>query len=325
MNNKRVRLILIGAIALVLVGLFAGVQQGVLACGDKLNIHLVRTIDIIPQGVTVDISVAIDGGGNTYVVDGTAENPRILKYDKHGRFLLEWGSRGSGPGQFEFWPQNPEDGPNAGFMAVDSQGYVYVSDAYNFRVQKFDSQGHFIMQFGEPGTGDGQFDPPTAGPIYVDKQDHIWVSTLPRVQKFDSQGNFLASYGSAGAGPGQFMGAGLGAIDSHGNMYITDLFNARVQKLDANGQFLMEWGSPGEGEGQFFMPVGIVLDKSDRLYVTDNTNRVQVFTTNGRYLGQWSEPGHGYPPFTPLSGIAIDRKGDIYIEDIAVYVFRISP
>jgi tripartite motif-containing protein 71 len=325
MNTKRAGLIFILAITLVLVGLFARAQQSVLACGDKLIVHLVRTIDIIPQGVTTSISLAVDGKGNSYVVDGSAENPRVLKYDKHGRFLLEWGGRGSGPGQFEFWPQNPEDGPNAGFVAVDSQGYVYVSDAYNFRVQKFDSHGGFIMQFGEPGPGDGQFDPPTAGPIYVDKQDNIWVSTFPRVQKFDSQGNFMASYGSAGTGDGQFQGAGLGAIDSHGNMYIVDLFNARVQKLDANGQFLKAWGSPGTGEGQFFMPVGIVLDNSGRLYVTDNTNRVQVFTTNGRYLGQWSEPGHGYPPFIPLSGIAIDRKGDIYVDDIAIYVFRISP
>ena len=325
MNIKRVGLIFILSITLVLAGLFARDQQDVLARGDKLIVHLVRTIDFIPQGVTFSFSLAVDGKGNSYIVDNSAENPRVLKYDKQGRFLLEWGGRGSGEGQFEFWPQNPEDGPNAGFVAVDSRGYVYVSDAYNFRVQKFDSHGDFIMQFGEPGTGDGQFDPPNSGPIYVDKQDNIWVSTFPRVQKFDSQGNFLASYGSEGTGPGQFTGAGLGAIDSHGNMYITDLFNARVQKLDANGKFLKEWGTPGTGEGQFFMPVGIVLDNSGRLYVTDNTNRIQVFTTNGRYLGQWSEPGHGYPPFIPLSGIAIDRKGDIYVDDIAIYVFRIRP
>ncbi len=116
---------------------------------------------------------------------------------------------------------------------MDSLGYVYVSDAFNFRVQKFDSYGNFVLQFGEQGSGDGQFEGP--GPLYVDKQDHVWVSTFPRVQKFDSQGHFLASYGSAGSGPGQFTGAAMGTIDSQGNMYIADLLNARVQKLDANG------------------------------------------------------------------------------------------
>ncbi len=320
MNRKITVLVIIG---IIMLALFIGAQYTVQAVIDKPIVRLVRSINFSPQGVILPVSLAVDKDLNTYVIDGTAENPRVLKYDKQGRFLLEWGSRGSGPGQFEFWPANPDE-PNAGFIAVDSQGLVYVSDSYNYRVQKFDPQGHFLMQFGELGTEEWQF-VGGPGPIYIDKQDNVWVSTFPRVQKFDTQGNFLASYGTAGSGPGQFNGAGLGAIDSFGNMYIADLLNTRVQKLDASGNFLMAWGTSGTENGQFFMPVAIVLDDAGRLYIADMTDRIQVFNTDGQYLGQWTEPGMGYPPFSPLSGLAIDRKGDIYVTDIAIYVFRTRP
>src|SRR3972149_6105070 len=196
------KLTILGMIGTVLLALFASVQNGVQAVSDNPIVPLVRAIDTSPQGVTFQVSLAVDGDRNTYVIDGTADNPRVLKYDKQGRFVLAWGGKGSGPGQFEFWPPQPGAGPNAGFIAVDSQGYVYVSDAYNFRVQKFDPQGHFVKQFGEEGSGEGQFEG-GPGPVYVDKQDHVWVSTFPRVQKFDTQGNFLASYGSAGTGNGE--------------------------------------------------------------------------------------------------------------------------
>ena len=147
-------------------------------------VEFVRKIDMSAQQIQNPFSLAVDGAGNVYITD-SSDTPRVLKYDKEGNFVLAWGSRGSGEGQFEFTPANPEDGPDAGFVAVDSQGNVYVSDAYNFRVQKFDTDGKFLMQFGSVGTGEGQFEG-GPGPIYVDGQGNIYVSTFPRVQKFDA-------------------------------------------------------------------------------------------------------------------------------------------
>jgi tripartite motif-containing protein 71 len=311
-----------GLLAILLLSVSGGVQAG----SAMPSVHLRLAIETSLQGVTSQDSLAVDTHQNIYVID--QNGPRVLKYNKQGRFVQAWGSKGSGPGQFEFLPSTPDAGPSAGFIAVDSHGNVFVSDAYNFRVQKFDPNGRFLMQFGEVGEGPGQFEPPTVGPIFIDKHDNIWISTFPRVQMFDAKGCFLASYGSAGSGDGQFMGASMGALDHQGNMYIADLFNARVQKLDASGNFVKAWGVPGTEPGQFINPVGIVLDEEGRLYVTDNTNRIQVFTTDGEYLGQWSEPGKGYPPFGfGISGLAIDRKGDIYVADwptSAIYVFRMK-
>ena len=324
MNINKYIVTILGAAVLAVS---SGMSQSVLAEKPKPIAELVRVIDTSHQGFTSVTSVAIDAEQNVYVTDNS-EAQRVLKYDKRGRFVRSWGGPGSGPGQFIFIPPNPDAGPTAGFLALDSKGYVFVSDAYNSRVQKFDSDGHFIMQFGASGDANGQFDLPCAGPIYIDKHDNIWVSTFPRVQKFDRQGHFLASYGSAGSANGQFMGAALGAVDKKGNQFIADLFNARVQKLDANGHFLKSWGTPGTGDGQFFMPVGIVLDDQSRLFVADNSNRIQIFNTDGQYVGQWDAPGKGYPAFGAIAGIAGDRQGNIYVADsehAAIYVFRVRP
>jgi streptogramin lyase len=60
-------------------------------------------------------SITLDGDGNIFI--GTL-NHLIRKYDSNWSLLAEWGGEGSGPGQFT----------NPGGIAVDDQGYVYVSD-----------------------------------------------------------------------------------------------------------------------------------------------------------------------------------------------------
>jgi tripartite motif-containing protein 71 len=286
-------------------------------------VEFVRKIDISAQHIAIPTSLAVDRQGNIYVVD--APSPRILKYDPQGTFVLQWGSKGSGDGQFEFVPDDPNAGPLAGFIAVDAQGNVYVSDSYNHRVQKFDPNGKFLAKWGSKGADEGQL--AEIGPMSVDREANIYVSQFDRIQKFDPDGEFLASYGSGGAGDGQFTGAAFnGAVDSQGNFYVADLLNARVQKFDSNWKFLMKWGTEGAGDGQFAAPVAIVVDSQNRVYVADNSARIQVFDTNGKFLGQCNDPGNGDPPFAEeISGLALDTQGNIYVangDGKSIYVFH---
>jgi DNA-binding beta-propeller fold protein YncE len=88
--------------------------------------------------------------------------------------FFHWGSKGSGDGQF---------GDPTG-KAIDSQGNVHIADYTYNRIQKFDSEGLFLMQWGSPGRGDGQFNLPWG--IALDGKGNIFVSEYAnaRVQKF---------------------------------------------------------------------------------------------------------------------------------------------
>jgi tripartite motif-containing protein 71 len=73
-----------------------------------------------------------------------------------------------------------------------------VNDLKNPRIQKFDSNGHFIKQWGFAGIGEGQFTLPLEH-LMVDALGNIWMvdgNGNPRVQKFDGNGNFIAGVGS---------------------------------------------------------------------------------------------------------------------------------
>jgi len=76
--------------------------------------------------------------GDIFVSEGHgAGNNRVLKFDKAGKFLKEWGKLGTGPGEF--------DQPHA--LAFDSKGRLFVGDRNNNRVQVFDQEGKFIEEF----------------------------------------------------------------------------------------------------------------------------------------------------------------------------------
>ena len=89
-------------------------------------------------------------------------------------YLTQWGSSGTGNGQF-----NQPYG-----VATDAAGDVYVADAGNNRIQKFTGTGTYITQWGSGGSGDGQFDYPKG--VATDAAGNIYVSDTGnnRIQKF---------------------------------------------------------------------------------------------------------------------------------------------
>ena len=81
--------------------------------------------------------VAIDPrNGDFYVSDGYG-NARVHKYTPDGRLLFSWGESGTDPGQFNI----------AHNIATDRDGWVYVADRENHRVQVFDGDGRYETQW----------------------------------------------------------------------------------------------------------------------------------------------------------------------------------
>jgi DNA-binding beta-propeller fold protein YncE len=75
---------------------------------------------------------ALSPRGDLYVSDGYG-NARIHKYTPDGKLLMSWGEPGTDPGQFNV-PHN---------ICCDPDGWVYVADRENHRVQVFDGNGKF--------------------------------------------------------------------------------------------------------------------------------------------------------------------------------------
>ncbi|HUE84520.1 MAG TPA: peptidyl-alpha-hydroxyglycine alpha-amidating lyase family protein [Vicinamibacterales bacterium] len=106
---------------------------------------------------TTDVAFAPDG--HVLIADGY-RNARILEYSPDGRKIREWGSAGTGPGQFRL--------PHSIQVAAD--GIVYVADRENGRIQRFDRTGRFLGEWSQYGK---TFGLTLAG-------DAIWLSTIPR-------------------------------------------------------------------------------------------------------------------------------------------------
>ncbi len=275
-------------------------------------IEYVRTVVAMKnQEQTSTGPMAFDAQGNIYLGDDLKAT--ISKYDSQGKFVLAWGSYGSANGQFAFTVPSGQP-PNSGYLAIDSHGNVYVSDTHNSRIQKFDGNGHFLLSWGQPGSGDGEFNVTTG--IAIDRADNVYVGDQGnyRIQKFDSNGKFLTKRGSQGQGNGQFTTPNVLAMDSQGNLYVGDALGHHVQKFDSNGRFITKWGSEGAGDGQFGIVDGLVVDQQGQVWVSDESSRFQVFNPDGKFVGQWVFPvtADGRKPYVFVR--AVDAQGQVYIE-----------
>ena len=214
----------------------------------------------------------------------------------------QWGSLGSGEGQF-YSPTG---------IARDSSGDIYIADSNNHRIQKFSPDGAFILEWGSQGTAEGQFE--SLWGLATDTSDNIYVTnsgTMPRVEKFSSDGTFITQWGSYGTDKGQFLWPTGITIDQSGDVIVADHDSDRLQKFTYDGMFVDSWGTPGFGNGQFNKPCGVAADTSGNIYVVDSYNqRVQEFSPDGVYIAQWGtrnrESAH---PGT----ISVDLSGNIFV------------
>ena len=156
--------------------------------------------------------VAVAANGDFFVADGYG-NSRVVKFDKDGKFLLTWGKKGNGEGQFNL--------PHA--VRIDSKGLVYVGDRENDRVQVFDQQGNFIRQFG----GFAPFG------LFITPDDRLFAADgrANQVHRLTLEGKVLETWGKRGPEPGNFFLPHGIAVGADGAVYVTEIDGKRVQKF----------------------------------------------------------------------------------------------
>ena len=232
------------------------------------------------------------------LVVGISQNSYALgNYD----FISSWGSFGIfDEGEFSH-PQ---------YVAVDSEGNVYVTDLGNKRVQKFSSTGDFQTMWGSSGKLPGEFHYPSG--IAVD-DNYVFVADrdLNRIQKFDHDGNFISEWGTKGIYEGQFQFPN-GIVVSNNFVYVVDTGNQRIQKFTTDGEFVSSFGSSGVGKGQFLTAIGIDADSQGNIYVTDRGNgKIEKFDSDGNHIKSLNYYGTNLV-FTP-EGIVIDPNDEIFV------------
>jgi DNA-binding beta-propeller fold protein YncE len=186
--------------------------------------------------------VAVDQrNADLYVSDGYS-NARVHKYSPDGRHLLSWGESGTDEGQFSV--------PHG--IATDRDGWVYVADRENQRIQIFDSNGSFEAQWG--------LNLSRPGCVHIDHGSGTMLAYVgeffggfstnstgmrlgPRVSILDSEGKVLARLGDQTFGDeaGRFYSPHAIAVDSRGDIYL-----AEVPRTESYGGLIPPLTDPAE-------------------------------------------------------------------------------
>jgi streptogramin lyase len=140
-----------------------------------------------------DVAQAPDG--SFFVADGHWNN-RIVKFDKDGRYVMEWGKKGSGQGDLNV--------PHT--IVIDRRGRVLVGDRSNERIQIFNQDGEYLDEWDQFGRPSGMF---------IDLNDVLYVADYEKLRR--------VTYGSAEDGTitGFIEGSepeGI-VVDAEGNVY----------------------------------------------------------------------------------------------------------
>ena len=168
--------------------------------------------------------IVVDSNGNIYVAD-TGKH-RIVKFDKNGKKLMAWGSKGDKDGQF-----NEPIG-----LALDQPGNLYVADRLNFRIQVFSPDGQFLRQWKVKGWSPEQID--MEPHLALDQAHGLIYASDGRGKKvycYKLDGTLVTTLETNTTGAPLFNVPIGVAVDKDGNLYVVDAGAAKILKI--KGQF----------------------------------------------------------------------------------------
>jgi uncharacterized protein (TIGR03663 family) len=255
--------------------------------------------------------LAIGPDGSLYVAD--SNNARVVKYDSQGSFVTQWGSR-TPDGQT---PPAPGTFNEPWGIAVDGAGNVFVADTWNHRVQKFDREGKFLLEWGTAGQaseGKDRLWGPRGIAVSPDGGVYLTDTGNKRVLAFSQDGKFLAEFGTQGEGR---LDEPVGiAVGSDGRVYVADTWNRRVAVFTGAGQFLTSWPVQGWASDSIEDKPYLALDAQGRVYLSDPEGyRVIALSPEGKPLVVFGQYGPEENAFGLPIGVGADPAGVIWVAD----------
>ncbi len=230
---------------------------------------------------------------------------------------------------------SPEDGQvldviggdilwSAGDVDVAADGTIYVTDWGNNAVYAFAPDGTLLTQWGEEGTGDGQFG--SVSPDYVaacpDGRIYVADSNVDeneegydRIQVFDTDGNYLDQW-NIDVIDEYFSVAGM-ECGTDGYIYLSGFLGGYILVLDTDGTVVAELGEDSLDNASLGP---LALGPDGNIYVGTWDGWIGVLDPEGNLLGQWGSEGTGkgvMPPgqFYIPDGITVDAEGYVYVAD----------
>lgn len=263
--------------------------------------------------------MAMAPDGTIYVAD--SRNHRIEHFSMDGTLLHTWGAYAN------ILDDNAPEGTfnEPWGVAVAPDGTVYVTDTWNYRIQKFTADGKFLGMwgyFGQDGSGNALYGPRG---IVINQDGKVFVTDTgnKRVVVYDLDGNYLTEFGGLGSELGQFDEPVGIAIAPDGKIYIADTWNQRVQVFTSDpagtnyyaiaSWKIYSWESTSTENKPF-----ISIDAKGHVFVTDPEKyRVLEFDSEGSFLRAWGQYSPGTDGFGLPCGILSDGQGGVWVSDSA--------
>jgi hypothetical protein len=199
---------------------------------------------------------------------GRGVSMQVLKFTNDGQELVMRLADDDDPATLDEARSNPDPGPydygDPSVLAFLPDGTFLLGDGYwNTRIVKYDAEGNYLMEWGEAGSGPGQFN--LVHGLAVDRQRRVLVADRRnnRIQLFTEEGVFIEEWPDITDPVGVF-------VDERDAVWVISASMHRVLKFSAEGELQHSWGAyggPGGLVGGLFRPHQIDVGRDGSVYV----------------------------------------------------------
>ncbi len=248
----------------------------------------------LPTGITIDLL------GNIFITD--TGNDRVVKCNKEGRFLKETGGFGWEAGEFN----------RPTYIATDNGLNVYVVDAQNKRIQRFDHNLNFVFtieikeedDFSGFGLPEG-IAITSSGEILVSDMEGDFLIKLNSFFEYERAfGGFESIEGGLRDPVGVF-------VSQNGNVYAADSQNDRVVVFDPFGNFIKSFG-----EKILENPRGVAVGQDQLVYVANTgKNSLVIFDPDGNLVLEYGNSVSGMVNLSRPTDLKLGKENKLFVVD----------